>query len=251
MAIGIVPTGGSWTRILANGPLTNQFGWGLREPAAGNNAMSYTEQYTSEGICYGYGPSEHLVSVDIFTAYDITGIESYAGDGTSMVHNGHILSAGVEFCTNALGAFDGVVRMDVDNIRTESTSKVVFDPPNRFNGYAKVRDQGAAGAYKSGWANGGTGMSLYNLMTTPGALSGAASGDPGPPATTVAWTNFYYRDALVTASLAGGTFTSLSVGAVAQAAAAGAAVFTFLLPAGLAYTPVYGAGTLTHQVTLM
>lgn len=250
-ALAIVPAGGSWAQMATTGPSAQQFGWGLREPGAGNNAQSYTEQFTSEGICYGYGPSEHLVAVDVFCAYNVTGVESYAGNGISMVHNGHIVSAGVELCTNGVGAFDGGVKLDIDNLRTESLSKQVFDPSNRLQGTFGLRCQGTTGTYNAAFLNSATGVSLINLMSSPGALAGAATGDPGPPATTVAWVNYYYRHALVTATLAGGTFTTLNVGAVAQAAAVGVAVFTFLLPAGQSYTPTYGAGALTHQITLI
>jgi len=255
-ALGTVPSGTGWTQIAANGPLTNQFGWGLRESAAGNNAVSYTEQYTAEGLCYGWGTSEHNVGVDVFVAYCVTGFESYAGNSIAMVHNAHILSGGVELSTNAIGALDGTVRIDCDNLRTESTSKVIFDPSNRLQGRCVVRDQNAGGAYKSGWANSGTGMVLYNAMTQPGPLSAGATGDPGVPATTVAWTNFYYKEADIEFSLAGGTLTSLTITgqggtAVAQPGAVGAAAYRFRLPAGASYTPVYGAGTATHTLLLL
>ena len=244
--------------MLANGPLTNQFGWGLREPAAGNNAFSYTDQFACEGMCYGYGPSEHLVTADVFVAYCITGLESYAGQGITMVHNGHLLSAGVEFCTNGVGAFDGQVKMDIDNLRLESCSKVFFDPSNRLQGRFMVRDQNAGGAYKSGWATAatGTGVVLVNGMTVPGPLSAAATGDPGPPATTVAWFNYYYLNAWVTVALAGGTFTTLTLATqngtqVAQPNAVGAATYSFMLGPGWSYTPTYGAGTLSQVITLL
>ena len=253
-ALAIVPAGGSWPAMSTSGPSTNQWGWGLREPGAGNNAFSYTEGFTAEGLCYGYGPSEHLVAVDIFCAYCVTAIEAYSGNGISMVHNAHIVSAGAELSTNGLGAFPtGSIKIDIDNFRTESLGKQIFDPSNQLQGTVGLRCQGATGTYNTGFVTAGnaTGVSLINLMSSPGPLSGAAAGDPGPPATTVAWANFYYRHALVTATLAGGTFTSLTVGAVAQAAAAGASTFTFMLPAGQSYTPVYSAGTLTHQITLI
>ena len=257
--LGTVPSGTGWTQLAANGPAANQFGWGLRESAAGNNAVSYTEQYTAEGHCYGWGTSEHNVGVDIFIAYCITGIEAYAGNGIAMVHNAHILSAGVEVCSNALGAFDGTVRVDCDNLRTETDTRVIIDASNRLQGRCVVRDQGSAGVYKSGWIDSlahGTGMVLYNAMTQPGPLSGPGTGDPGVPATTVAWVNYYHKEMSIEFSLSGGTLTSLTITspagtAVAQPGAVGAAAYRFNLPSRCSYTPVFGAGTAAHTLTLM
>ena len=248
MALGIVPSGGSWTQITANGPATNQWGWGLREPGAGNNAFSYTEGFTCEGLCYGYGPSEHLVAIDVFAAYCVTGLESYAGNAITMVHNGHIVSAGAEFCTNAVGGFDGGIRLDIDNLRTESTSKIIFDTSNRLQGRFGVRDQGAAGAYKSRVGERRHGRHPHQPDDDTRADRIAA----GTAATTVAWVNYYYRDAWITVALSGGnTFTSLNIGSVAQPNAAGAATYSFMLGAGQSYTPAYSAGTLTHTVALL
>lgn len=248
-ALGIVPSGGSWTRILANGPTTSQWGWGLREPGAGNNAQSYTEQFCCEGLCYGYGPSEHLVAVDIFVAYCVNGFQAYSGNGISMVHNAHILSGGAEFCSNALGAFDGGIKIDIDNFRTESVGKQVLDPSNRLQGTIGLRCQGTTGQYSAGFINAGTvtGMRIVNMMTTPGPLASPQAA----PATTVAWPNYYYRDAFIEVALSGGTFSAFTVDAVSKPAAVGAAAYAFMLPAGHSYTPTYSAGTLTHAVTLL
>jgi hypothetical protein len=251
-ALGIVPSAGSWTHIPVNGPTTNQWGWGLREPGPGNNAVSYTEQFTATGLCYGYGPSDHVVFVDVFAIYCVTGIEGYANN-ISMVHNGHGISAGVEYCTNAVGALDGLVRLDIDNLRTESVGKIVFDPSNRLQGTIYLRDQGASGQYKSGYLNGGAGDRLVSLMTQPGPISA-----PNQPVAAggTAWQNFYYRDAWIEVNASGGTFTSLTITgqngtAVAQPGAVGASSYRFMLASGCSYTPVLSGGTLTHTVTLL
>lgn len=252
-ALGIVPSGGSWTRILANGPTTSQWGWGLREPAAGNNAQSYTEQFTCEGLCYGYGPSEHLVAVDIFVAYCVNGFQAYSGNGISMVHNAHILSGGAEFCANALGAdVTGGIKIDIDNFRTESVGKQVLDASSRLQGTIGLRCQGTTGQYSSSFINAGTvtGMRIVNMMTTPGPISApqapVASGSP--------WPNYYYRDAWITLSattITGLTITSQGGGTtVAQAVPSGATTYGFFLPSGCSYTWT-GTGTLAHTVTLL
>jgi hypothetical protein len=255
-ALGIVPTGGSWTTIPANGPTTNQWGWGLREPGAGNNAVSYTEQFTCEGLCYGYGPSEHLVAIDIFVAYCVTGFECHSGNGISMVHNAHIVSAAAELCTNAVGAFDGGIKIDIDNLRTEATSKMLFDPSSRLQGTIGVRDQNSGGVYKAlgSWvaSGAGTGVRLINLMTTPGPIA-------SPQATVAsgsAWFNGYFRDAWITLSAT--TITALTITGlggtatpVAQNGLAGSpATYGFFLPSGCSYTATY-TGTLSHTVTLV
>jgi hypothetical protein len=167
-----------------------------------------------------------------------------------MVHNAHIISGGAEFCTNALGAFDGGIKIDIDNFRTESISKIVFDGSNRLQGMIGLRAQGAGGTYSSGFFTGGSGVRLINLMTTPGPVASPQA----PPASGSAWSNFYYRDAWITLSattITGVTITGQSgAGGVAQNGLAGSpATYTFFLPTGCSYTPTY-TGTLTHTVTL-
>ena len=204
MALAIVPSGGSWTHMAmsANAARRNQrrMGHGLitgaRRGQQRHVQLHRALHLQPEGLvlrCTGRA-ARHLVAVDIFCAYCVNGIETYSGNGISMVHNGHIVSAGVEFCQNAVGELGtGLIRMDIDNLRTESTTHVVLDASNRIQGRFVVRDQGAAGAYKSAWPPStrqagprSSCVTLINAMTTPGALSGPASGDPGPPATTVA-----------------------------------------------------------------
>lgn len=250
-ALGTVPAGGSWTQILVDGPTTNQWGWGLREPAAGNNAQSYTEQFTCEGLCYGYGPSEHVVFVNVFVAYCVTGFEAYAGNGINMVHNIHGISGGAEACANALGGFDGGIKVDIDNFRTESNGKIIFDPSNRLQGTIGLRNQGSSGTYNSNFVTAGTGVGvrIVNLMTTPGPIAAPQAA----PATSVAWPNFYYRDAWITLSattITGLTITGQGGTAVAQAIPASATTYAFFLPSGCSYTPTY-TGSLTHTVTLL
>ena len=226
--------------------ISNQWGWGLRLPAAGNNAKIAVGSFACEGHCYGFGPSEHSATEATRCIYNITGIEAHSGNGVSMTHAGFIGKATVEGCTNAVGFFDGGIKLDIASLCTESiSSKQVFDPSNRGQGVIVVRPQNAGGFYGSSWVNGGSGVRLINGMTNAGPLASPQAA----PSSGSAWTNYYYRDAWITLSAT--TITALSIDSTAQNGLAGSpATYTFLLPSGHAYTPTY-TGTLTHTVTLL
>ena len=183
--------------------ISNQWGWGLRMPSAGNNAAASAGHVRCEGHCYGYGPSEHSVTQDVRAVYDITGIESYAGNGIAMTHAATIVKATVEGTLNATGYLDGVVHMDILCLDAESAGTIVYDPANRGQGYIGLRNQGDAGAYRNDYKNGGSGIRVVNLLTTPGFVG-------SPPAVSASATgNYYWRDATVWVS--GGTVTSIAV----------------------------------------
>lgn len=234
-----VPTIGSYNNI------SNQWGWGLRMPCTGNNAVSHVGQFSTEGHCYGFGPSEHTVAEAIRCIYSITGIEAYSGNGVSMVHNAHIMSAVVEVCSNAVGVYpSGSTRLDIDNLEAESIGKMVNDPSNLLQGTIFLRPQGGAGSYGSSWVTSATGVRLINGMTNAGVIASPQA----PPASAGTWANFYYRDLWIELALAGGTFTAFTVDGVTKPAAVGASGYAFFLPSGHSYVPTF-TGTLTHVVT--
>jgi hypothetical protein len=246
MPLGIVPSG-AWPQ-LNNASISNQYTWGLRMPSAGNNDRCDTGYWSAYGLCYGFGPSEHATWVSVRCNYCIIGIEGYAGNAVTMAHAIRGGYASVEACAQALGFFDGVVKMDISTLDSESVANVVYDPSSHGQGTICFRGDEGTGYASSGVVNGGAGLRLYNLNQAAGPVSSPQA----PPATTVAWLNGYYRDAWMTVALSGGhTFTSLDIDSAAQPAAAGAGAYAFMLPAGHSYTPAYSAGTLTHTVTLL
>jgi hypothetical protein len=251
MPAGVVPTGGSSPipNITSTTNISNQWGWGLRMPAAGNNDNCEVGTFSVEGQCYGFGPSEHTSAKSVRAIYCITGIEAHSGNGVTMVHSGRISYASVEACTNMVGAYPtGGIRLDIDTLDGEDTGIVVYDPSSQITGTFGWRGDTANGGYRTTSPN--NTASLVRLVNLTQATGPVAS-PHAAPATATAWLNGYYRDAWVVASLSGGTFTSLNVDAVAQPGAAGAASWGFMLPSGHSYTPSYPAGTLTHTVTLL
>lgn len=228
--------------------ISNQWGWGIRFASSGNNADIRAGKVLCEGHCYGIGPSEHAVIQSARAVANITGIESYSGNGITMVHSGTIVKATVESCTNALGALDGIVRLDILCLDTESISgKQIFDPSNRLQGYVNLRPQNAAGFYATSgqWVNGGSGVRVINGMTTPGPVASPQAA----PASGSPWFNGYYHDAEVTLSVATGTLSALVTDAVAETLPASCTLYKFTVPSGHSYTPTY-TGTLTHTVKL-
>ncbi len=247
-ALGIVPSGGSWPVMAATGPAANQWGWGLRMPAAGNNIVCYTQSFACEGFCYGYGPSECSLTEFVNVLYCVTGIEAYSGNGTAGVHGCQINYADVQYCTNGVGFTNGGTKLDILKLETENVSKLVYDPGNLGSGTIRLRN---STVYGSSFANSAAGMTIINTQAVPGPVASPQA----PPTTGNPWVNYYYLNAWITVTLSGGTFTSLNLSnaagtSVAQPNAAGAAAYGFMLGAGQSYTPAY-SGTLTHTVTLM
>jgi hypothetical protein len=85
-------------------------------------------------------------------------------------------------------------------------------------------------------------------------LTGPVASPQAAPATTVAWGNYYYRDAEMTLSVAAGTLSALTItgpaGTISQTIPASTTFYRFTLPSGHIYTPTY-TGTLTHTITLL
>jgi hypothetical protein len=250
----VVPTSSAPSPSLSTpGNISNQYTFGLRMPDTGNQVVCRVGQFSTEGLCYGFCPSEWTYAEDIHCMYCIVAIAPWAG-GVTMVHSALIVHAQCENCTNALTLNGtGTARIDILDLQTEviSSSALIFDPSSQLQGTIHLRAQGSAGNYTannwlSGGGSGGTLLRIINEMTTPGPISSPQA----PPSTGAAWLNGYSRDAWITLSLSGGTMTVLSIDAVDQIIPTGCVLWTFLLPAGHSYTPTYG-GTLSHNVTLI
>jgi hypothetical protein len=245
MPLGVVPSGAPWPQISVAG-ITNQWTFGLRMPSTNNNDRCDVGYFTAEGICYGWMPSEHTVWESTRSIECITGIEAYSGRGQGMTHSARGKYSSVEACTNAVGAFDGNVKMSIETLDVESTSKLVFDPSNRLAGTIGYTGDTANTVYQTASINNSaTGVRCINLATP----SGPVASPHAAPASGAAWLNGYYRDAWITLSAT--TITALNIDSTAQnGLGASPATYTFLLPSGHSYTPTY-TGTLTHTVSLL
>lgn len=239
LCAAVVPTSSAPApSMAAPANISNQWGWGLRMPSAGNNAAAAAGQVRCEGHCYGYGPSEHSVTQAVRCVYDITGIESYSGNGIAMTHSGTIVKATAEGTLNATGYLDGVVHMDILCLDAESAGTIVYDPSNRGQGYIGLRNQGDAGAYRNDYKNGGTGIRIVNLQTTPGLV-----GSP-PAVSTSATGNYYWRDATINVQPGTATISAIAVDGTTLTGITSGLV---RVPSGHSITLTYSGGTPTWQ----
>jgi hypothetical protein len=244
---------------LGPGNISNQWGWGLRLPCTGNNDRCDVFSFSSEGMCYGIGPSEHS-SVEVTrNHYGITGIETYSGNSVLMPHALLISYASCEGNTNSIGFFDGTVNADVLDLDSENASVLVYDPSNRGIGTIGLRFAGGVLGYNS------TPNAIFNsalqlkliCLDNAGLVGFQASGAPAAPGTTVAQINGYYRDAFVYVT----STTAITIAKVQNDAAATLSTITGLstaaagtivipVPAGRTYS-VTSTGTITTQWVLL
>jgi hypothetical protein len=254
MAAAVVPTSAAPIPTMATPTnITNQYTFGIRMPTTGNQVVCRLTNFSCEGLCYGFCPSEWTVAHDVHCMYNIVCIAPWAG-GVSMVHAIIIFNAQCENSTNALGMNGtGTARIDIYDLQTESISSgnTIFDTTNQMQGTIHLRAQGSSGSYTaSGWLSGSAGghfLKIINEMTTPGPIASpqaaVASGSP--------WFNGYTRDAFMTLSAT--TITAVSVTGqnnvtTSLAVPSSATTYNMMLPSGASYTWT-GTGTMTHTVT--
>ena len=253
-AMGIAPSGGAWPQ-LNQAAITNQYTFGLRKGDTNNNARQDISQYSCEGLCYGFMPSEHAAWDSARAIYCIIGCELYAGSGMAHgVRGGHLCSEASAWAVGVYGAapYNNSVKAVIAQVDMENPGQqLLFDNANLFTGSI-----GALGNYTPGYnvitVHNGIGARICDLMQVPGPLASPQA----QPASGSQWINAYYSDAWITLRVSGGSLTSLTLygpqgsgAGVAQAGAAGATLYSVLVPAGCAYKPVF-TGTLAHDITL-
>lgn len=256
MAAAVVPTSSAPIPNMSTpSNITNQYTFGIRMPTTGSQTVCRLTNFSCEGLCYGFCPSEWTVAHDVHCMYNIVCIAPWAG-GVTMVHSIIIFNAQCENSTNALGMNGtGTARIDIYDLQTESISSgnTIFDTTNQMQGTIHLRAQGSSGNYTaSGWLSGSTGgrqLKIINEMTTPGPIASpqaaVASGSP--------WFNGYTRDAFMTLSAT--TITAVSVTGqnnvtISYAIPTSATTYSMMLPSGSSYTWT-GTGTMTHTVNLI
>lgn len=254
-ALAIAPSGGSWTQLAANGPVVNQWGWGFRMPAGGNNCFCYAQQVGVEGFCYGFGASELTVADYVTVVYCLTGIEAFAGGGVTMVHSGYIGYATVQYCTNGVGAFDGIVRLDIGQLNLESVNTWVYDPLDKLIGTIGVWVQGSPNFYAtsvSQHTNLGSASqcTVLNKNTAPGPVASPG----GTISSGSAWFNGYFTPVQVsftaTTSITSITVTGTNGVTITIGTPSGATTWTFTIGPGWSYTPTY-TGSGSHAVAIV
>jgi hypothetical protein len=251
MTAAVPPTSGPLPSMSNPANISNQYGWDLQMPCAGNQTVCQAGRISGEGGCYAFGPSEWTAAEYVHGQYNIVAVGAYSGNGVAMVHHGHISTLQAENCTNMLGPVGtGSIHLDIDSAGTESLSAQIFDSSSQIQGRVGLKAQNSGGTYKSGGfmsgGLGGLGLEIINTLTVPGPITTpqAPAGFASP------WPNYYYAKAWVTLSattITGVTITGANNVAVAQNVPAGAATYSFMLGAGASYTAA-GTGTLTHTV---
>lgn len=249
MAAAVVPTVSAPSPSLATpGNISNQYTYGIRFPCTGNQVVCLGALVAVEGMCYGIGVSEWTHLQDGHAMYCIGAIGLYSGNGVSMSHHAVVDHFQAENCTNAIIQVDnGNKRILATSIGIESisTTNVVFDPSNKIFGTVGILAANSSEAYQTGgWGNGhALNIVFINQMSTGGAI-----GPPAVPANNTAFFNYYYRDATVYLTAAGGAVTAIAIDGVATGLTLGTSGTVMIrVPSGHSITLTYASTAPTWQ----
>jgi len=207
---------------------TNTLGMGLRASQNLNNAECFVGVFSCEGFYYGVQMGEHFTALRINCIYVNTGLLTGVGGG--IYHGGTIQYACVEQCVDAvasLGNNAGTWPLAIDYLDTEMTTNVINDPFNNYTGQIYWSDTTGSGLPV---VTGATRLRLYSM--NPSGNPGAKTA-PSVPATTVAHTNAFWRDCVVTVT--GGTVTAIAVDGQTTGLTSG----TVIVPTGKTITLTY------------
>jgi hypothetical protein len=228
-AAAIVPTGSAVPDMATPSNLSNftALPIGLRMPSQDNNDNCNIGWFSVEGIINGFRPSEHTHWDSLRIINCRNGMVPYVGNGETMHHA--ISSRGycsIENCANGIiptGTDSPAIDIYVD---FEACTVAVNDATNNIFGSLHYRSELDAVTIGSGAAN----LRVISLDQA----SGAWSGQPAVPASTVAQQNTSWRDAAV--SIKGGTVTVVAVDGVTVATASNT---TVIVPSGKNITLTY------------
>jgi hypothetical protein len=241
----------------------NQYTAGLIMPVIGNNDICQVGDYTSYSAYIHLCGNDHLTVKNLRTIFGNIGWLPNTGGTGGNNHGASFLNWSCEAVTTPISALASatwsgyvtsnncpvnIAALDLENYNSVIASASTAGINGCLQGVVWFEDLNGPGNYYGSLQTNCLNLKLLDMTQTVGPVASPHAA----PATTVAWGNYYYRDAWITVSLSGGnTFTSLNIDATAQPNAAGASTYQFLLPSGHTYTPTYSAGTLTHTVTLL
>jgi hypothetical protein len=218
------------TPATAASPPTVTFMTGLLMPSTGNNAICDIFKFSIEGWYRGVILTEHTV------AYSLKIVNCNIGIGVSdsRPHNVLIHMACVEGCVTMLeatqiaSAFGGMAEVTILELDVEG-GYAVSDTSNKLIGSVNFSLNGSWPGVPSGIGSGG--LKVTSTRVAFGPIS-----PPVVPATTVAYTNGYGRDAFV--FVKGGTVTVITVAGITIANSTGAGVY---VPAGKTISITYSS----------
>ncbi len=210
MTAAVVPTSSAPVPSLSStSNISNQYTYGLRMPATGNQVVCRVGKFSTEGYCYGLGITEWTHGQDIHAMYCIGALGVFS-NGVTMAHHALIDHCQSENCYNAIIQVDnGLKRLLVTSLGVESVHAIVYDPSSYIYGEVCVMDQGSSENYQNnGWAGGSGGLNIVfiNKMSTGGVI-----GPPSVPASDTAFFNYYYRDATIYLTSGGVAVSAIAV----------------------------------------
>jgi hypothetical protein len=213
--------------------------FGLRTPVGANDGNIRIRNYAFSGMMQGVMLGEHVAVDSLIGFYSYYGIMGYVdGHGSPMTHSSHISYACIEACYYQLAYTDGLVKLDIDILDVDGgaggSGIQIYDPSSVGRGQITVRGLGATEG-KPG-VSGGTLMRIINGDQVPGTLG---ISQPAVPASTTAFHNDFYRDALVTVT--GGTVTAIAISdsGGANSLTLGITSGSFVVPSGKQVTLTY------------
>jgi hypothetical protein len=236
MARTTVGSAGGWP-VYINGGYTGSWRtFGYRPPSPGNNAQSDCDRLTVYGPWEGFFFGDHFIGGSIKILFCVGAGFPYTGPAGSLHHSyiASLLSEGTAYPLYAPTSGQFAVSggnecpVTIGILHLENDSAVLNDSGNVLYGQILGGEQGAT---LQPAVTGGANMKLFWSTQPPGKVASP----PSVPATTVAYTNAFGRDATLIVS--GGTVTAIAVDTVTT---------------GLTSGPVYvrngGTITLTYSV---
>lgn len=233
MARTLGAAAGGWPPYIIGSGNPSPWGtFGYRCPTVGNNDQNDVDRLTV------YGPYHGVIFCDHFTAASIKIIFCFnaaTASGTGASHHCFISSLSSEATSLPLVNDGGTtVPIFVASLHMENADFVITDPSNLFYGEVRAEQAGTppsppglVGAGKNGAANV---RLLWDLQPL-----GLVGSPPAVPASTVAFTNTYWRDAYVIVT--GGVVSDIAL----DGASTGLTSGTILLRSGGTITLTYTA----------
>ena len=202
-------------------PASQGWQFGLRMCDNDNNDLCNIGTFTAEGCNFAVVANEHTVANIINGIYCVAAVE--VGRGADTSHGCRINYISAESCNVGIGAANGSypTKVDVGLLDWEGSGfggggfATVNDntSPPRLVGDIRCTTVGAAAHLTAGTGgynvNGAGNARVYDMTRPPGAVTA-----PAVPATTVAFQNPFWRDAMVVVT--GGTVSAVAVDGVAQ-----------------------------------
>ncbi len=217
---GPVPRGG-----------TTDYQFGLRMPSVGNQSMALVDTYTSEGQLFAIVIGEHTIIRHICVIYGGIGIQctSKKSNFDNTYHQSLDMHADIGECYAAIQTVFHAYTLQVLVMTLEGiTGPIISDSAGALLG--EIHMSKVTGNVLTSEVQTSIGCKVIDLKRQRGPVTA-----PGMPATTVALTNPFFRDAMV--GISGGVVTDVSVQGTSQ----GASPAMVFVPSGATVTLTYSS----------